>query len=95
MIKALFIGIFCFGCISCDNSTQYIREVEVEVEMHNWECSYIIHDGYNQSINIHYVNDYTCNVDNSIGFIGEDGLVWRIPYPYYTIEVNPKLTPCK
>jgi hypothetical protein len=93
MIKTFFIGIFCFGCVSCDNSTQPIREVEVE--MHNWECRYIIHDGYNQSINLHYVDDYTCNVDNSISFIGEDGLVWHIPYPYYSIEVNPRLTPCK
>ena len=93
MIKTFFIGIFCFGCISCDNSTQPIREVEVVI--HNCECRYIIHDGYNQSIPIHYVNGYTCNVDNSISFIGEDGLVWHIPYPYYTIEVNSKLTPCK
>lgn len=93
MIKALFIGIFCLGCISCDNSTQPIREVEVE--MHNWECRYIIHDGYNQRINPHYVNDYTRNVDNSISFIGEDGLVWRIPYPYYAIEINPKLESCE
>lgn len=93
MIKALFIGIFCLGCISCDNSTQPIREVEVE--MHNWECRYIIHDGYNQGIPIHYVNDYIRNVDDSISFIGEDGLVWRIPYPYYRIEVNSKLAPCK
>ena len=93
MIKALFIGMFCVGCISCDNSTQPTREVEVE--MHNWECRYIIHDGYNQDISLHYVDDYTCNIDNSISFIGEDGLVWRIPYPYYAIEVNPKLTQCE
>ena len=93
MFKTLFISLFCISCISCDNSAQPIREIEVE--MYDWECSYIIHDGYNQSINIHYVNDYTCNVDNSISFIGEDGLVWYIPYPYYAIEVNPKLTPCK
>ena len=93
MIKALFIGMFCVGCISCDNSTQPVREVEVE--MHNWECRYIIHDAYNQNISLHYVDDYTCNIDNSISFIGEDGLVWRIPYPYYAIEVNPKLTQCE
>ncbi|MBQ2982834.1 MAG: hypothetical protein IJD58_12005 [Lachnospiraceae bacterium] len=93
MIKALFIGMFCVGCISCDNSTQPVREVEVE--MHNWECRYIIHDAYNQDISLHYVDDYTCNIDNSISFIGEDGLVWRIPYPYYAIEVNPKLTQCE
>lgn len=93
MIKALFIGMFCVGCISCDNSTQPAREVEVE--MHNWECRYIIHDAYNQDISLHYVDDYTCNIDNSISFIGEDGLVWRIPYPYYAIEVNPKLTQCE
>ena len=93
MFKAIFIGMFCLGCISCDNSTQPIREVEVE--MHDWECRYIIHDGYNQRINPHYVNDYTRNVDNSISFIGEDGLAWRIPYPYYAIEINPKLILCK
>ena len=79
MIKTLFIGMFCFGCISCDNSTQPIREVEVE--MHNWECRYIIHDGYNQRINPHYVNDYTRNVDNSISYD-----FWKVIY--HNIDFN-------
>ena len=90
MKSLIFAIIASCSFASCNNDIK-----EVSVELHNWECSYIIHDGYNQSINIHYVNDYTCNVDNSISFIGEDGLVWHIPYPYYSIEVNPKLSPCK
>ena len=90
MKSLIFAIIATCSFVSCNNDIK-----EVSVELHDWECRYIIHDGYNQSIALHYVNDYTCNVDNSISFIGEDGLVWYIPYPYYRIEVNHKLTPCK
>lgn len=89
MFKTFFIGIFCLSCISCDNSSQSISEAEVE--MHDWECKYIIQDGYSSDIHIHYVDEYVRNIDYSISFIGEDGLVWRIPYPYYSITTNPKL----
>lgn len=90
-MKSLIFAIIA-GCsfASCNNDVK-----EVSVELHDWECRYIIQDGYSQSIHTHYVNEYIRNVDGSISFIGEDGLVWRIPYPYYTIEVNPKLTSCK
>jgi hypothetical protein len=90
MKSLIFAIIASCSFASCNNDVK-----EVSVELHDWECRYIIQDGYNQSIHIHYVNNYILNVDNSISFIGEDGLVWRIPYPYYMIEVNPKLTPCK
>ena len=90
MKSLIFAIIASCSFISCNNDIK-----EVSVELHDWECRYIIHDGYNQRINPHYVNDYTRNVDNSISFIGEDGLVWRIPYPYYAIETNPKLISCK
>ena len=90
-MKGLILAVIGFcSFTSCNNDVK-----EVFAELHDWECRYIIHDGYNQTIHTHYVNDYALNVDNSISFIGEDGLVWKIPYPYYTIEVNPKLTPCK
>ena len=90
MKSLIFAIIASCSFISCNNDIK-----EVSVELHDWECRYIIYDGYNQRINPHYVNDYTRNVDNSISFIGEDGLVWRIPYPYYAIETNPKLISCK
>ena len=93
MFKKLFVAIFCIGCISCDNSTQTAHEIEVE--LHDWECTYIIHDGYSQKVHSHYVNGYIRNIDNSISFTDEDGSVWHIPYPYYTIEVNPSVKQCK
>ena len=90
MKSLIFAIIASCSFASCNNDVK-----EVSVKLHDWECRYIIHDGYNQTIHTHYVNDYIHNIDNSIGFIGEDGLAWYIPYPYYAIEVNPKLTPCK
>lgn len=90
MKKVIFTVILACSFASCNNEVK-----EVSVELHDWECRYIIQDGYSQSIHTHYVNEYIRNVDGSISFIGEDGLVWRIPYPYYAIEVNPKLAPCE
>lgn len=58
---------------------------------HDWECSFIVEDRYTQEGGsmVHYVDEIIENVDGSITFIGEDGLVTKIPYPYYNIEKNP------
>lgn len=58
---------------------------------HDWECKYIVEDFYTQEGGsmVHYVDEVIENVDGSITFIGEDGLVTKIPYPYYRIEKNP------
>lgn len=61
-----------------------------EVISHDWECKFCIEDGYNGKgkVMYHYINDYTRNVDHSITFVGHDGLLWTIPYPYFYIHVN-------
>jgi hypothetical protein len=61
-----------------------------EVISHDWECKFCIEDGYNGNgkVMYHYINDYTRNVDHSITFVGHDGLLWTIPYPYFYIHVN-------
>lgn len=60
-------------------------------QLHDWECTYIVEDRYTQEGEsmVHYVDEVIENVDGSITFIGEDGLVTKIPYPYYNIEKNP------
>ena len=62
---------------------------EVQRTAHDWECKYIIHDCYHETVEYHYVDSYIRNVDGSISFIGNDGCVWRIPSPYYWIFKNP------
>jgi hypothetical protein len=67
-----------------------VPQNEVEYA-HDWECRFIIVDGYNghgQDLQ-HYVNDYKRNTDHSITFVGEDGLLTTIPYPYFQIIPNP------
>lgn len=55
---------------------------------HDWECNYIIEDQYHGTIKYHYLDEYEELVDRSIQFVGNDGTVYRIPYPYYTIHEN-------
>ena len=57
--------------------------------LHDWETKFIIEDGYNGKT--HYINEYNRNVDHSITFVGDDGLLWTIPYPYFYIRVNPSV----
>jgi hypothetical protein len=61
-----------------------------EVIFHDWECKFCIEDGYNGNgkVMYHYINEYTRNVSHSISFVGHDGLLWTIPYPYFYIHVN-------
>lgn len=58
---------------------------------HDWECKFIVEDCYTQEGGsmVHYVDEVVKNVDGSITFIAEDGLLTTIPYPYYRIEKNP------
>ena len=62
-----------------------------EVATHDWECKYVIEDGYNGNGKhmFHYVDSYVRNVDRSISFVDDEGLVTTIPYPYFHIHVNP------
>lgn len=55
---------------------------------HDWECEFIIEDQYHGTVKYHYLNEYEKLVDCSIQFVGNDGTVYRIPYPYYTIHEN-------
>lgn len=61
-----------------------------EVITHDWECKFCIEDGYNGKgkTMYHYIDKYKRNDDHSISFIGDDGLLWNIPYPYFYIHVN-------
>lgn len=62
-----------------------------EVVPHDWECKFCIEDGYNGNgkVMFHYIDEYTRNTNHSITFVGHDGLLWTIPYPYFYIHVNP------
>ena len=61
-----------------------------EVVNHDWECKFCIEDGYNGNgkVMYHYIDEYTRNINHSITFVGHDGLLWTIPYPYFYIHVN-------
>ena len=73
------------------NPCAYEGEVIEEQVSHDWECKYIVEDCYTQEGGsmVHYVDEVIENVDGSITFIGKDGLLTTIPYPYYTLEKNP------
>lgn len=51
------------------------------------EEAYIIYDCYTQEGGRYlYSESIVENVDRSISFIDEDGLITRIPYPYYNFK---------
>ena len=78
----------------CEHAIQSAQFMSVggteEAVPHDWECKFCIEDGYNGDgkVMYHYINEYTRNVDHSITFVGHDGLLWTIPYPYFYIHVN-------
>lgn len=91
----------CVGIIFSTDTIQPQKREEEKTEIrhdlecdstirHDWECKYIVEDFYTQAGGsiIHYVDEVIENVDGSITFVGEDGLVTKIPYPYYKIEKN-------
>lgn len=101
--KNIMIGAIFGVCLFADvNAYPYVSDVkdiiirdendakEISQHNHDWECKYIIEDNYHSTVRYHYVDNYIRNVDASISFIGEDGLVWRIPAPYYWIYKNEK-----
>lgn len=86
---------FCFlAKDKCDHAIQSAQFMSVcgteEDVIHDWECKFCIEDGYNGDgkVMFHYIDEYTRNVDHSITFVGHDGLLWTIPYPYFYIHVN-------
>lgn len=88
------VTIFALGTLYLKDRDAYKEEQKgEEVEYsHDWECRFIIVDGYNghgKDLK-HYVNDYKRNTNHSITFVGEDGLLTTIPYPYFQIIPNPK-----
>ena len=104
--KLISVGIVIVTMIGItyfyDSNNRKIREsiekiltenhVDDEQILHDWECKFCIEDGYNGNGKIlyHYINEYTRNIDHSITFVGHDGLLWTIPYPYFFIHVNQK-----
>ena len=77
--------------IPVENKVYNQNDINVQT-LHDWECKFIVEDYYttDEGTTIHYVHDVIENVDGSITFVGEDGLLTRIPYPYYKLEKNPK-----
>lgn len=63
---------------------------KIASKIHDWECKYIIQDGYHENVKFHYVNEIVVNVSGSISFVDEKNTHWTIPAPYYWIYVNPK-----
>lgn len=57
---------------------------------HDWECKYIVRDGYHQDTLVHYIDEYIINVDGSISFVDNEGLICNIPYPYFQVIKNEK-----
>ena len=86
---------FCFLAEDkCEHVVQSAQFTSVggtdEVVPHDWECKFCIEDGYNGNgkVMYHYIDEYTRNTNHSITFVGHDGLLWTIPYPYFYIHVN-------
>lgn len=70
----------------------YLEQRMEDSETAHDNCKYIIVECVSNvgQDTYHHVDDYTRNVDHSITFIGEDGLLTTIHYPYFQIIVNPK-----
>lgn len=72
----------------------YNNEPEINQEeqiLHDWECKFIVEDCYTREggVTYHFVDEVVENVDGSITFIANDGLLTTIPYPYFRLEKNP------
>jgi hypothetical protein len=89
------VAALCFCYLAEKDKIEESQFVSVggteEVVNHDWECKFCIEDGYNGNgkVMYHYIDEYTRNVNHSITFVGHDGLLWTIPYPYFYIHVNP------
>lgn len=87
MIFLSVLAIVCSFVYTQNREVMTIKEEEDSNVLHDWETKFMIEDGYNGEF--HYINEYKRNVDHSITFVGDDGLLWTIPYPYFYIHVNP------
>lgn len=86
LVSATFTG-YCIGKPTPINCSPTVNPTP---NCHDWECKYIIRDHYSTEVlTDHYVDSYVENVDRSISFIASDGLITRIPYPYYEVIKNP------
>lgn len=87
-IVGLSISLIAGVYFALDNKA---TPLPAEAPIHyDWECKYIVRDGYNQGIHVHHINDYLINVNGSISFVGDDGLICNIPYPYFEVIKNEK-----
>lgn len=86
ILSLAFITTCSVLMFSCDESNKSAQQEEIK---HDWQYSYIIKDGYSEDGKYiyHYIDSYTRNVDRSISFIGEDGLITTLPYPYFEIII--------
>lgn len=90
----LFLGMLTMGSLAVVYTQKQVEAKEATIlkvcdettnesqYMHDWECKFVIEDGYNGDGKqmFHYINEYKRNVDHSITFVGDDGLLWTIPY---------------
>ena len=96
---ALIITVIAACNIASKKSTPFIEKLtpyienpatypeKPAIEIYNSEAKYVIYDAYTLARGRHYYTDEIIeNVDRSISFIDEDGLITRIPYPYYSIQ---------
>ena len=69
-----------------------VRHDSMSQDMLHRECKFIIEECYTSvgKDTFHYIDEYVRNIDHSISFIGEDGKVVTIPYPYFRIIVNDR-----
>lgn len=86
IIASIIVAISVIAVTSSDMNSD-THEIK-----HDWECNFIIDECYTMdgANTFHYVDSYVRNTDHSISFVGEDGLLTRIPYPYFRIIVNNK-----
>lgn len=89
IVSVIASVIVAISIIAVTSTDMYSDTHEIK---HDWECNFIIDECYTMDgVNtFHYVDSYVRNTDHSISFVGEDGLLTRIPYPYFRIIVNTK-----
>lgn len=83
--------------LSCDNQDELSEQVPEKIAIQVQESieiskhSYTIRDCYTEDGKwvYHNIDSYVRNIDRSISFVGEDGLITTLPYPYFEIIVNP------
>lgn len=88
-IYAITAGLFKY--ITKNNSASLPVDPPAEEKIfHDWESKFVIVDCFSAEgrETYHYIDEYKRNDDYSISFVGEDGLITTLPYPYFQIIVN-------